>query len=164
MTTKAASTTGRDRYYRYVPPDIPLSAIRRFARRVAERFHPEKIVLFGSFAHGTPHEYSDVDLLVVMPASNEIDQAIRITLAFDREFPLDLIVRTPQRLGRRLAEGDSFLSEIMGKGIVVYEKCHPILDKKSRRRPAVSRGGGVRRPAPSAELQWPTCCTVWPPR
>jgi hypothetical protein len=34
--------------YRYASPNIPLSAIRRFARQIAELFHPEKIILFGS--------------------------------------------------------------------------------------------------------------------
>ena len=55
-----------------------MSAIRRFAREVAQRFEPEKIILFGSHAYGTPHADSDVDILVVMPARNEIDQAVRI--------------------------------------------------------------------------------------
>jgi predicted nucleotidyltransferase len=143
MVTNASNQTGRQRYYRYLPPNIPLSAIRRFARRIAKRFDPHKVILFGSFAGGKPHEYSDVDLLVVMPATNEINQAIRITMAFDREFPLDLIVRTPERLRRRLAQGDAFLSEVVAKGIVVYEKRNAILDKKSRRRPAgrSQRGG-----------------------
>jgi hypothetical protein len=50
--------------YRYASPNIPLAAIRRFARRIAERFQPDKIVLFGSYAYGTPHNESDVDLLV----------------------------------------------------------------------------------------------------
>jgi predicted nucleotidyltransferase len=145
MVAKTRSKTGRELYYRYVPPNIPLTAIRRFARRIAERFDPEKIILFGSFAYGTPHEWSDVDLLVVMPAYNEINQSIRITLAFDREFPLDLIVRTPQRLRRRLAEGDSFLSEVMAKGIVIYEKRNPVVAEKSRRRlPSRSQRGGRR--------------------
>jgi predicted nucleotidyltransferase len=111
----------RRQYYHYVPPDIPLSAIRRFARRVAEKFDPDKIILFGSFAYGTPHEWSDVDLLVVMDTPNEISQATRIKLAFDREFPLDLIVRTPNRLRFWLAQGESFLQEITGKGIVLYD-------------------------------------------
>jgi predicted nucleotidyltransferase len=48
---------------------VPLSAIRRFARQVAERFQPEKIILFGSHAYGTPNADSDVDMLVVMPVS-----------------------------------------------------------------------------------------------
>src|SRR5450432_3077791 len=58
--------------------DVPMSAIRRFAREVAQRFEPEKIILFGSHAYGTPHADSDVDILVVMPARNEIGQAVRI--------------------------------------------------------------------------------------
>jgi predicted nucleotidyltransferase len=36
--------------------------IRRFARELAERFHPDKIILFGSYAYGTPHAGSDVDI------------------------------------------------------------------------------------------------------
>jgi predicted nucleotidyltransferase len=92
--------------------------------------------LFGSFAYGTPHEWSDVDLLVVMPCSNEINQSIRIILAYERVFPLDLIVRTPERLRRRLAEGDSFLTEIVFRGIVVYEKSHKGMGKRSGRRHA----------------------------
>jgi predicted nucleotidyltransferase len=126
----------KDMHYRYLPPDIPLSAIRRFARRIAERFAPEKIILFGSFAYGVPHQYSDVDLLVVMPTYSEIRQSIRITLSFEPVFPLDLIVRTPGRFRRRLADGDSFLDEITSKGIVLYEKRNAVLDKKGRKRPA----------------------------
>ena len=83
--------------------NIPMRVIRRFARQVAERFHPEKIVLFGSYAYGTPHEDSDVDLLVVMPARNEIDAAIRIQTLLLPPFPLDLIVRKPKEVKSRLA-------------------------------------------------------------
>ena len=76
--------------FRYPSPNIPLSAIRRLARQIAERFHPDKIILFGSYAYGQPHEESDVDLLVIMPTRNAIDQAIRIALAFERPFSLDV--------------------------------------------------------------------------
>jgi hypothetical protein len=47
--------------YRYASPNIPLAAIRRFARRIAERFHPDKIILFGSYAYGKPPENSRGD-------------------------------------------------------------------------------------------------------
>src|SRR6266571_2977746 len=69
--------------------DVPMRAIRRFARQVAERFDPEKIILFGSYAYGTPHADSDVDILIVMPARNELDQAVRLRLAIEYNFPLD---------------------------------------------------------------------------
>src|ERR1700724_3356644 len=99
---------------------IPMRLIRRFARQVAERFHPDKIVLFGSYAYGTPHADSDVDILVVMPTPNEIAQATRIRFAVEHPFPIDLIVRTPKELKWRLEEGDWFLREIVAKGKVLY--------------------------------------------
>lgn len=108
------------RWYRGA--DIPRHVIRRFARQVAERFDPEKIILFGSHAYGQPHQDSDVDILVVMPAKNQIDQALRIELEADAPFPLDLIVRTPKNLRWRLEEGDSFLREIVSRGKVLDEK------------------------------------------
>jgi predicted nucleotidyltransferase len=120
--------------YRYHSPNIPISAIRRFARQIADKFHPDRIILFGSYAYGTPHEWSDVDLLVVVPAYNEINQAIRIELAFEEPFPVDLIVRTPEKLQRRIQDGDWFLREIISKGKVLYDKRDTSLGQKSRAR------------------------------
>jgi predicted nucleotidyltransferase len=120
------------RFYRGA--DVPMSVIRRFARQVAVQFRPDKIVLFGSYAYGIPHADSDVDLLVVMPARNELDQAVRIRLAVDYQFPLDLIVRTPKNLAWRLAEGDSFLREILTRGKVLHEKTDAGMGAKGRGR------------------------------
>jgi predicted nucleotidyltransferase len=118
----------------YSGPDIPQSAIRRFARRVAERFRPEKIILFGSYAYDTPHADSDVDILVVMEARNQHDQAVRIRWEVPAPFPMDLIVRTPKNLGWRVEEGESFHTEIVTKGTVLYEKCGSGVGSKSRKR------------------------------
>src|SRR5205807_9010709 len=109
--SRTPANSGSVRWYRGA--DIPMHVIRRFARQVAERFQPEKIILFGSYAYGTPHADSDVDILVIMLARNELDQAVRIRLSVDYNFPLDLLVRTPKNLSWRLAEGDSFLTEIV---------------------------------------------------
>jgi predicted nucleotidyltransferase len=128
----APGKTNLPRWYRGA--DVPMSVIRRFAREVVERFHPEKIILFGSYADGAPHADSDVDILVVMPARNEIDQAVRIDRKIDPPFPLDLIVRTPKTLAWRLKEGDWFLREIVAKGKVLYEKNHQGVGAKSRSR------------------------------
>lgn len=122
---------------------VPLRVIRRFASQVAERFQPEKIILFGSYAYGTPHADSDVDVLVVMPTRNQHAQAVRIRWEFPVPFPMDLIVRTPKNLGWRLAEGESFHTEIVTKGIVLYEKGGAGVGAKSRRR--LSSGRVTRR-------------------
>jgi predicted nucleotidyltransferase len=121
-----------ERWYRGA--DIPMSVIRRFARQVAERFHPEKIILFGSYAYGQPHADSDVDILVIMPARDERTQALRICHAVPRSFPMDLIVRTPENLHWRLEEGDWFLREIFSKGKVLYEAPHQGMGTQSRGR------------------------------
>ena len=134
--------------YRYHSPNIPLSAIKRFARQLGERFHPDRIILFGSYAYGHPHAGSDVDLLVIMPASSEVNQSIRMTLAFDAPFPLDLIVRTPAKVARRLKEGSDFLEEILTKGIVVYEEKDGAVGTQSRSRSR--RGKHPRRQSPAA--------------
>src|SRR5437868_38725 len=125
----------RPRYvqpYRYASPNIPQAAIRRFARRIAERFQPDKIILFGSYAYGNPHEESDVDLLVIMPTRNAIDQSIRIKTAFERLFSLDLIVRTPWQVERGLKDENWFLCEIIEKGKVLYEARDRQVGSKSR--------------------------------
>jgi predicted nucleotidyltransferase len=116
-----AKTAAYVQPYPYPSPDIPLSVIRRFARRIAERFRPEKIILFGSYAYGTPHAESDVDLLCIMPARNEIDKSVQITLAFEPPFALDLVVRTPRHVERGLREGDWFLRNVIQRGKLLYE-------------------------------------------
>src|SRR5712692_5979806 len=116
---RTLSSSVPTRWYRGA--DVPMREIRRFARQVAERFHPDKIILFGSYAYGTPHADSDVDILVIMPARNQLDQAVKIELACDPPFPLDIIVRTPKNIAWRLEMGDSFLRDILTKGRVLYE-------------------------------------------
>src|SRR5262245_27042334 len=110
------------RWYRGA--DVPMRVIRRFARPVAERFRPETIVLFGSHACGTRQSDSDVDILVIMPCRNQLDQAFKIHSSLQPPFPLDIIVRTPQNLSWRLEEGECFHTEIVSKGKVLYEKKH----------------------------------------
>ena len=101
---------------------VPISAIQKLVREIADKFQPDKIILFGSYAYGRPHRDSDVDLLVVMPAWNETSKACQIRLAVHHPFPLDLIVRTPESLKWRLAEGDWFLREVVEKGKMLYAR------------------------------------------
>jgi predicted nucleotidyltransferase len=148
----------RGRYiqpYRHPSPDIPPSVIRRFARRIAAKFHPDKIILFGSYAYGAPHAESDVDLLVVMPARNAIDQAVRISTAFEWPFSLDLIVRTPRQIERGLRQEDCdwFLREIIEKGKVLYEAPHGSVGAQGRGRRGLRKNSGrTAQAAPRRQL------------
>jgi len=96
--------------------------IRAFVNRVAAQFHPQRVILFGSYAYGKPTVDSDVDILVVMPhEGHPAVQAAEIRKQVRAGFPVDLVVRSPKEIQRRLAMGDFFISEIMERGQPLYE-------------------------------------------
>jgi uncharacterized protein len=102
---------------------ISLEDIRHYAARIAERFHPARIVLFGSQAWGNPHPDSDVDLLVVMPFEGKgMRQAVTIRQELRSPFPLDLIVRKPEDVTSCVERRDFFLQDVMNRGIVLYDQ------------------------------------------
>ncbi len=105
---------------------IKRSQIRAFSNGIAREFHPSKIVLFGSYAYGKPTDDSDVDLLVIMPFDRKRGRkSLEIRQRIPAGFPLDLIVRTPEFVARRLEWGDCFMREILAKGDVLYEAADP---------------------------------------
>ncbi len=104
---------------------IDTDRIVELAERIAQEFQPERIILFGSYAYGTPTEDSDVDLLVILPfEGNHTHKAIEIRSRVDAPFPMDLLARTPEVVQWRIEQGDFFLREITQKGKVLYESSH----------------------------------------
>ena len=71
--------------------------IREIVQQIVERFRPQKVILFGSYAQGKPTQDSDVDLLVVMETDEQaLHAAARISAAIDHPFPLDVLVISPE--------------------------------------------------------------------
>ncbi len=93
-------------------------------QRIVRELHPEKIILFGSYAYGNPTPDSDVDLLVIMetdlPSSQRYVAVSR--LINPRPFPVDIIVKRPDEMKSALEKGDLFLREIVTQGIVLYDR------------------------------------------
>jgi uncharacterized protein len=100
---------------------VPRAAIRKYVQKIVERFHPERIVLFGSHAYGKPHEDSDVDLLVVMPSRPGVNLTDRIRWVLPAPFPMDLLVHTPEFVRKRLELGDWFMRDVFEQGIVLHD-------------------------------------------
>ncbi len=104
---------------------ITPAQIQRVSDEIARKFQPERIILFGSYAYGTPTEDSDVDLLVVLSfEGRKAKKATEIRLAVRARFAMDLIPITPERLQERLAMNDFFLREITEKGKVLHAGNH----------------------------------------
>ena len=89
---------------------------------IVREFAPLQVILFGSYAYGTPTEESDVDLLVVMdiPESETRRQAVEIGERIPHRFRMDVLVRSPKEIAYRVSYNDWFLREITEKGEVLY--------------------------------------------
>jgi len=73
-------------------------------------FEPLQVILFGSYAYGTPTEDSDVDLLVVMdiPESETRRHADEIRERIPERFPMDLFVRSEKDMAYRISYNEQF--------------------------------------------------------
>ena len=101
-----------------------MKTIRAIAKRIADNFHPEQIILFGSHAYGTPTAWSDVDLLVVMDTpEGELETAVAISESLPQlNFRVDIIARSQEMFEKRKQLGDWFMRDIAEKGKVLYER------------------------------------------
>ena len=100
------------------------SAIQQAVDRIAARFHPHKIILFGSWARGQGATDSDADLLVVMPVDgSKREQAVQIDLALEGiPIPIDLIVVTPEDVEKCRETTGTIIREAVREGKVLYER------------------------------------------
>lgn len=106
-----------------VPRQINMSEISDQVQVNVGKFRPDKIILFGSYAKGNPGPNSDVDLLVIVNTRQSTwDLAVEISLALKHSFPMDILVRTPREIARRLKYGDFFIRNILENGKVLYER------------------------------------------
>jgi len=98
--------------------------IERIVKQIVEGYRPLKVILFGSYAYGTPHDASDIDLLIIKDTRERfIDRFVavrRLVADPNRRIPFDPIVLTPSELERRLAIGDQFIQEIVTRGKILY--------------------------------------------
>jgi predicted nucleotidyltransferase len=101
---------------------VAMNEIEQFGRRIGEEFDAEKVILFGSYAQGTAKYDSDVDLLIITRfEGRSVDKSVQIRLKLHPSFPVDLLVRTPEKILQRLEIGDQFIKDILQGGKVLYE-------------------------------------------
>ena len=95
-------------------------ALLPYLNVLVEKFEPEQVILFGSYAYGHPDADSDVDLLVVKKTLKSLrEEATEIRKAFRplrhtvANLAFDIMVRDTEDLHRRLHRGAAFHSMIM---------------------------------------------------
>jgi uncharacterized protein len=105
---------------------IDEKTIQDFRNRITAECQPERIILFGSYAYGTPEADSDLDILVIVDHGDSgPKKAAEILSRINPRFPVDLVVRTGDEVKSRLQADDFFLAEILNHGRVLYEAPNP---------------------------------------
>lgn len=94
-------------------------------KRIAAELKPEKIILFGSYAYGSPTPDSDVDLFIIKDGDKKQNYIAASLALYPRDFPVDIIVKTPKEVADALIGGKDnsfFIREIIKKGKVLYDR------------------------------------------
>lgn len=101
---------------------IPKKLIKKTIANSIKKAKPQKVILFGSHAYGNPSKDSDVDLLFIKNTGlSPLKRYCFVSNNIDHIFPMDIMVKTPLEIRKRLAMGDPFYKEIIKKGIVLYD-------------------------------------------
>ncbi|MEK6828173.1 MAG: nucleotidyltransferase domain-containing protein [Nanoarchaeota archaeon] len=98
--------------------------IKSMTKKIRDKYNPEKIILFGSYAYGRPKKDSDVDLLIIKRTNaRHIDRSVKIREILKEEnrfVAIEPLVYTPEEVNKRLKLEDDFIKTILEKGVILY--------------------------------------------
>lgn len=104
--------------------EISPQFLDEITRRIVDRFHPRRVIVFGSQARGDTRRGSDVDLFVEMETDRRPpERAAEVAAVFGlRPWSFDVVVYTPEEVERMRLIGGTLLHRIEQEGRVVYER------------------------------------------
>ena len=97
--------------------------LQEMTRRLVAEFRPEQVILFGSHAWGRPTAGSGVDILVIVPPSDEppVQRAVRARRVLrSLGVPKDVLVKTRAEVERFRHVPASLEAEVLERGRVLY--------------------------------------------
>ena len=103
---------------------IGADKISEIVNKIAAGYNPDKIILFSSYATGSPNEDSDLDLFVIkdtdLPRPQRTVQVRK--MLYGSMIPIDLIVYTPKEINESKKNRFSFVYEVLNTGKTLYER------------------------------------------
>ncbi|AFY32859.1 nucleotidyltransferase domain-containing protein [Calothrix sp. PCC 7507] len=111
---------------------ITNSIIAEITHRLVTLLNPEEIILFGSYAWGTPHQHSDLDLCIILPDGisdfNRIEWGVKAINALDDlMIDVDIMIKTRTDIETFKTVPASLTRKIVQQGKLLYgqSKMHP---------------------------------------
>jgi len=102
------------------------SIIGKIVEKIINKFNPEKVVLFGSYAWGSPEKDSDIDLFIVKDFNGrrfeELKRIRRIISEENSEAPIDVLIYKPDEVEDKILKENSFILKILKDGRILYER------------------------------------------
>jgi len=103
---------------------IDSGKINEVVSRIAEKFNPFKIILFGSYANGNPTENSDLDLLIIQDTNLPMHKRgmdIRLSL-IGTMIPMDILIFTRLEFNEQMSDSFSFINTALKNSKILYER------------------------------------------
>jgi predicted nucleotidyltransferase len=104
----------------------PKQQLNLIVQRIVEAYQPDQIILYGSYAYGSPGSDSDFDLLIVKETTEPPrDRSFAVRKAIwplPTTIPAEPLVVTEAELSQRLQMGDQFFKEIVSQGKTLYDR------------------------------------------
>lgn len=98
--------------------------LNKIIKKLERDYHPERVILFGSYASGKVRESSDIDLAVIKKTRKRfMDRLKEVILMCGNTIGVDFLVYTPGEFSKAVKENNPFIcNEIIGRGKIIYEK------------------------------------------
>ncbi len=100
--------------------------LHKCSEKISEEMGIDKVILFGSYIRKDMTKDSDIDMLVI-GRKKDRDIRTKIAIMFHKAIPkrpMDVLLKTKEDIDKRLGIGDSFVKNIIEKGVIIYEKDH----------------------------------------
>lgn len=96
--------------------------LKKDLKILAERYKPEKVILFGSLNNGKVGEWSDIDLLIIKDTDKPFFERLKeVFLLLKPKVGMDILVYTLSEFNQ-IKDTLFFKNEIAGKGRILYER------------------------------------------
>jgi predicted nucleotidyltransferase len=88
-----------------------------------KKYHPEKVILFGSYARGDYNEASDIDMLIIKDTDRKFFKRIDEVMDLcEDSTKIEPLVYTPREIEEMVRNENDFICTVIKEGVVVFEQ------------------------------------------